>query len=163
MPLPAVLLAVAAIAAGAAASGARTGPVPPSGTGSAALYTKELRAYRHQRDVVLVDQRGAGGSNPLECAVEEKTALARAAREMYPASYLQECRRHLEKNALADARGWAHARARGATGNTRPASRPVSAPKACAPVAIAPPSTPCVSGVEPASCSHPTFTASSPR
>jgi pimeloyl-ACP methyl ester carboxylesterase len=68
-------------------------------SGSAALYTRELREYRRHRDVVLVDQRGTGGSNALECDLEEKTPLARALREMYPPSYVRACRAQLEKKA----------------------------------------------------------------
>jgi pimeloyl-ACP methyl ester carboxylesterase len=68
-------------------------------TGSAGLYTTELRAYRQHRDVVLVDQRGTGGSNPLACAFEEKTPLAWALREMYPPAYVRGCRQQLEKKA----------------------------------------------------------------
>lgn len=63
------------------------------------LYTGDLRAYRRSRDVVLVDQRGTGGSNALDCPEEERGALGRALREMYPPAYVSRCRTELEKRA----------------------------------------------------------------
>src|SRR5947199_3907637 len=44
-----------------------TGGPGLAGTGGAGLYTTELRSYRAHRDVVLVDQRGTGASNGLQC------------------------------------------------------------------------------------------------
>jgi pimeloyl-ACP methyl ester carboxylesterase len=74
------------------------GPGVPSSL-AAGLYTTELRAYRKRRDVVLVDQRGTGGSNALACPAEEGGPLARALRAMYPPSYVRRCRADLEKRA----------------------------------------------------------------
>src|SRR3954447_24839200 len=45
-----------------------TGGPGLAGTGSAEVYTSDLRFYRAHRDVVLVDQRGTGASNALQCA-----------------------------------------------------------------------------------------------
>ena len=36
-------------------------------TGAASFYAEEGKEYRRHRDVVLVDQRGTGASNPLHC------------------------------------------------------------------------------------------------
>ena len=64
-------------------------------TSAARLYSTELRDYRRHRDVVLVDQRGTGASNPLQCKEGEPHYL----REMYPVRYVEDCRRKLERVA----------------------------------------------------------------
>ena len=64
-------------------------------TTSAEYYTTDLRDYRRHRDVVLVDQRGTGASNPLHCDKGEKRYLD----EMYPLKYVEACRRKLERVA----------------------------------------------------------------
>ena len=46
------------------------GPGLPA-TKAAGLFAGPLRAYRAHRDVVLVDQRGTGASNPLQCPKSE--------------------------------------------------------------------------------------------
>jgi pimeloyl-ACP methyl ester carboxylesterase len=62
----------------------------------AALYATEVPEYRRHRDVVLVDQRGTGGSNPLRCAWDETRARLE---RMYPPEAVAECRRQLEARA----------------------------------------------------------------
>jgi pimeloyl-ACP methyl ester carboxylesterase len=63
---------------------------------SAALdYTTALRDYRRHRDVILVDQRGTGESNPLHCTNNDPHYL----REMYSIRYVDDCRRTLERVA----------------------------------------------------------------
>jgi len=62
---------------------------------SAPYYTTDLRDYRRHRDVVLVDQRGTGASNPLQCEQSEQPYLG----EMYPVKYVKDCRRKLERVA----------------------------------------------------------------
>jgi pimeloyl-ACP methyl ester carboxylesterase len=64
-------------------------------TAAAVYYTTDLREYRRHRDVVLVDQRGAGASHPLHCEESEPHYL----REMYPVKYVEDCRRKLERVA----------------------------------------------------------------
>ncbi len=45
-------------------------------TDEAAAYATDLRIHREQRDVVLVDQRGTGQSNPLHCPdLESRSSL----------------------------------------------------------------------------------------
>jgi pimeloyl-ACP methyl ester carboxylesterase len=68
---------------------------------AAGLYAGPLRAYRAHRDIVLVDQRGTGGSNPLDCK-DGRTPLAAALGEMYPLDYVRRCRDALSK--IADLR-----------------------------------------------------------
>jgi pimeloyl-ACP methyl ester carboxylesterase len=65
-------------------------------TTQARWYATDLKEYRRRRDVVLVDQRGTGDSNPLLCGTKESgNYLA----EMYPIKYVQDCRRKLERVA----------------------------------------------------------------
>src|SRR5260370_59180 len=66
-------------------------------TTAAGLYATALREYRRRRDVVLVDQRGTGESNPLQCPhdVTPQRFLA----EMYPVEYVRNCRQVLEPRA----------------------------------------------------------------
>jgi pimeloyl-ACP methyl ester carboxylesterase len=62
------------------------------------LWEKELGAYRRDRDVVLVDQRGTGKSSPLFCERDRRTA-ADFLGEMYPVEYVRRCRSALESRA----------------------------------------------------------------
>jgi pimeloyl-ACP methyl ester carboxylesterase len=64
-------------------------------TSAALFYATDLREYRRHRDVVLVDQRGTGASNPLHCEDGEPHYL----REMYPVKYVEDCRRKLDRVA----------------------------------------------------------------
>ena len=69
-------------------------------TSAALFYATDLREYRRHRDVVLVDQRGTGASNPLHCEDGEPDYL----REMYPVKYVEDCRRKLDRSKYAPAR-----------------------------------------------------------
>lgn len=66
-------------------------------TSAAALYTTALREYRRHRDVVLVDQRGTGESNPLQCPHD--VTPQHFLDEMYPVEYVKNCRQVLEETA----------------------------------------------------------------
>jgi pimeloyl-ACP methyl ester carboxylesterase len=66
-------------------------------TAMASLYATDLKEYRRHRDVVLVDQRGTGRSNPLT-AVRDPSPQA-FLREMYPVDYVKALRAQLEKKA----------------------------------------------------------------
>ncbi|MCU1307579.1 MAG: hypothetical protein JWN45_2274 [Acidobacteriaceae bacterium] len=66
-------------------------------TESARLYATELKQYRQHRDVVLVDQRGTGKSNPLNC--QRDSSPQSFLDEMYPVKYVTECRDDLRKRA----------------------------------------------------------------
>lgn len=66
-------------------------------TRSAAFYATDGLAYRKRRDVVLVDQRGTGGSNPLTCP--RLAAPENALSEMYDPALVRECRQSLESKA----------------------------------------------------------------
>ncbi|MDQ1728969.1 MAG: hypothetical protein QOD33_1094 [Pyrinomonadaceae bacterium] len=64
-------------------------------TANAQYYITDLKEYRRQRDVVLVDQRGTGASNPLRCGEHGRDYLD----EIYPLQYVRDCRRKLERVA----------------------------------------------------------------
>lgn len=62
---------------------------------SAAFYATDGKPYRAGRDVLLVDQRGTGGSNLLACP-----GLATSIdRPMYPAAKVAQCRARLSRSA----------------------------------------------------------------
>jgi pimeloyl-ACP methyl ester carboxylesterase len=67
-------------------------------TGAAVFYAREGKEYRRRHDVVLVDQRGTGGSNALAAAPRLKSPQD-FLNEMYPIAYVQELRRTLEAKA----------------------------------------------------------------
>jgi pimeloyl-ACP methyl ester carboxylesterase len=67
-------------------------------TGVANFYAKEGAEYRRHRDVVLVDQRGTGGSNPLTTPAGTRSAQDYLT-EMYPVDYVKTMRAALEKRA----------------------------------------------------------------
>ena len=65
-------------------------------TGSAAWYAADSTGYRATRDIVLVDQRGTGRSNPLRCPELESRARFQA---MYSRGAVERCRDELAKTA----------------------------------------------------------------
>lgn len=66
-------------------------------TKNANFYATEGSAYREHRDIVLVDQRGTGGSNPLSCP--ELASPQSAFKPMYPRIGVARCRKVLEAKA----------------------------------------------------------------
>jgi pimeloyl-ACP methyl ester carboxylesterase len=65
-------------------------------SGAAGFYLGPGTEYRRTRDVVLVDQRGTGGSNALRCpALERRSPLD----EYEPVEDVARCRRELEARA----------------------------------------------------------------
>ena len=74
------------------------GPGVPA-TDAAYFFANES-AYRDRRDIVLVDIRGTGDSNPLHCnLVGDSTILQNFLNEMYPPELVADCRHELEKRA----------------------------------------------------------------
>jgi pimeloyl-ACP methyl ester carboxylesterase len=67
-------------------------------TGSAEYYAKEGKEYRRHRDVVLVDQRGTGNSNPLNAPRKTRNPQDYLT-EMYPVEYVKTMRQALEQRA----------------------------------------------------------------
>lgn len=66
-------------------------------TDAARFYATFGKEYRRRRDVVLVDQRGTGKSNPL--SVPQKKTPQYYLSEMYPVEYVQNLRQTLERRA----------------------------------------------------------------
>jgi len=66
-------------------------------TESTAFYAGQGREYRRRRDVVLVDQRGSGKSNPL--SIPRKKTPQDYLSEMYPVDYVKSLRQALEQRA----------------------------------------------------------------
>ena len=73
------------------------------GPGQAAASIAQIWAgspLRPKRDIVLVDQRGTGKSNPLDCHLYgEPFDLQRAAGDMFPVDVVRACREKLEKTS----------------------------------------------------------------
>jgi pimeloyl-ACP methyl ester carboxylesterase len=68
-------------------------------TGAAEWFALDL-PFRQKRDIVLIDLRGMGESNPLNCnLVGDSTVIQNYVNEMYPVVLVEECRRQLESTA----------------------------------------------------------------
>jgi pimeloyl-ACP methyl ester carboxylesterase len=65
-------------------------------SGAAAWYAADSTGYRATRDIVLVDQRGTGQSNPLRCPELE---TAGKLERMYDPAAVRRCRDELSKDA----------------------------------------------------------------
>jgi pimeloyl-ACP methyl ester carboxylesterase len=94
------------------------GGVAPA-TRYAPFLRKAFPILRRQRDILLVDQRGTGGSNPLECDLPTDPTNAEYRDEARFLEAVRRCRRELEKKAdlryyttpiamddLDEVRGW---------------------------------------------------------
>jgi pimeloyl-ACP methyl ester carboxylesterase len=69
-------------------------------TRAAGAMTRWLAAVRGEHDLLLVDQRGTGGSNPLRCPYqEEERRLPEYLEDPFSLGRLQECRDALEGRA----------------------------------------------------------------
>jgi len=68
-------------------------------TEMAGLATGPFAPVLALRDIVMVDQRGSGGSNPLMCPAELKKFPERAFGTMFPPAAMAECRERLGKIA----------------------------------------------------------------
>jgi pimeloyl-ACP methyl ester carboxylesterase len=66
-------------------------------TDATRFYATFGKEYRRRRDIVLVDQRGTGKSNPL--SVPRKKTPEYYLGEMYPVDYVQKLRQTLEQRA----------------------------------------------------------------
>lgn len=69
----------------------------------AAFYSDSVNYYRLDHDIVLIDVRGTGASNPLHCRqLQLKAGLAQQFEEMYPEQDVKDCYDSLSQ--LADLR-----------------------------------------------------------
>ena len=66
-------------------------------TGNAGFYATAGSGYRADRDIVLVDQRGTGGSAPLACPEFDAPDAANV--PLYPPAAVARCRARLEAGA----------------------------------------------------------------
>lgn len=76
----------------------------PGGPGSSATedapyVAQELAAIRERRDLVFVDQRGTGGSNPLNCEFFSQSDLRSYFGYYFPLDDVRKCRTQLEPKA----------------------------------------------------------------
>ena len=76
----------------------------PGGPGSSATedapyVAQELAAIREHRDFVFVDQRGTGGSNPLNCELFNESDLRSYLGSFFPLEEVRRCREQLEPKA----------------------------------------------------------------
>jgi pimeloyl-ACP methyl ester carboxylesterase len=67
-------------------------------TSAAIFYATQGKEYRRKHDIVLVDQRGTGQSNPLTAERVKKTPQDYL-KEMYPVDYVKNLRQALEQRA----------------------------------------------------------------
>ena len=73
------------------------GPGGPA-TGLASFANDTFAAVRKERDIVLLDQRGTGGSNPLTCLLYGETLQGHLG-DLIPLEKLEACRREWEQKA----------------------------------------------------------------
>src|SRR4051794_10952134 len=66
-------------------------------TENASFYLTEGTRYWANRDIVLIDQRGTGGANPLDCP--ELEAAEHALQPMFPVDRVRACRDRLSARA----------------------------------------------------------------
>lgn len=76
----------------------------PGGPGSSATedapyVAREFAKIREHRDLVFVDQRGTGGSNPLNCDLFNPADLRSYLGEYFPLADVRKCREKLEPTA----------------------------------------------------------------
>ncbi|HEV7516546.1 MAG TPA: alpha/beta hydrolase [Thermoanaerobaculia bacterium] len=73
---------------------------PGEGASTTMDWVKDLKELRRRREIVLVDQRGTGKSNPLRCDFYGNPVdLQRAAGDLYSPEAVERCRVELEKVA----------------------------------------------------------------
>ena len=70
-----------------------------SAIGDASYYYQRLAPFLADRDLVLVDQRGAGQSGGLQCGALPPEAGPDVFKDVFPPKAIGECRKELEKKA----------------------------------------------------------------
>ena len=76
----------------------------PGGPGSSATedapgVVNQLAKVREQRDLVFVDQRGTGGSHPLDCTFYDQNDPQTVFGSFFPLNNVKKCRQELEAKA----------------------------------------------------------------
>lgn len=75
------------------------GPGQAAAQTVAPLFYRDLHEVNRRRDLVLIDQRGTGNSNPLNCPMNSIKDVISYIGGNYPAESWKTCRRELEKKA----------------------------------------------------------------
>jgi len=70
-----------------------------SATEDAPFLAREFARIRERRDLVFVDQRGAGGSNPLDCTFFDSSDPQSYLDHWNPLEAVRKCRKELERKA----------------------------------------------------------------
>jgi pimeloyl-ACP methyl ester carboxylesterase len=72
----------------------------PGGAATALAHLYAQHPVREHRDIVMIDQRGTGGSHPLQCDFfGDPPDLQRVVTGEFPIEQVRECREQLEKTA----------------------------------------------------------------
>lgn len=76
----------------------------PGGPGSSAtedapFVAQEFAKIRERRDLVFIDQRGTGGSNPLDCKLFNPSDIQSFLGDYFPLDAVRNCRTQLETHA----------------------------------------------------------------
>jgi pimeloyl-ACP methyl ester carboxylesterase len=67
--------------------------------GAAADYARQFAALRQDRDLLFVDQRGAGQSAPLHCDLFDPSDAATSLHDLFPPAVVSACEAHLARSA----------------------------------------------------------------
>jgi pimeloyl-ACP methyl ester carboxylesterase len=67
--------------------------------GSAEIYARKLAPLRQDRDILLVDQRGAGRSAALDCELFSAERPEASLRDLFPLTEVERCERRLSAQA----------------------------------------------------------------
>ena len=68
-------------------------------TENAQFFASTFAAVRRERDIVMIDQRGTGGSNPLRCDLAAGNGLQKYFGDLFPLEAVRRCREQLELKA----------------------------------------------------------------
>lgn len=75
---------------------------------AAAEFADRFAALRHDRDLLLVDQRGTGRSNALRCDLYSAEKPATSLRDLFPLAAVERCERRLRTRADLTQYTYAH-------------------------------------------------------
>ncbi len=99
-------LSIAVAVIPAEAAGSHKDPLVPlmGGPSEAAIsaaeyYVAQWAAMLHDRDMLLVDQRGAGKSAPLTCKLFDPKNPGASLRDVFPAARIEQCAKELSSRA----------------------------------------------------------------
>jgi pimeloyl-ACP methyl ester carboxylesterase len=70
-----------------------------SAIGAAEIYAEQFTTLRHDRDILLVDQRGTGRSAALDCDLFSPDRPEASLRDLFPLTAVERCERRLSAQA----------------------------------------------------------------